>query len=341
MRRALALLLALSGVACARRDPCAFVQREYDALPLLRPVPKDGTHRLRVLYLEDARAARLTREGRETLYRRVEALTKRWLGYAVRLEEVGARDLRVEFAGDRPAFVSEEQRACLAAASLDVQDPRSLPELERLVGAEYAARGAEVFGRLFPETRGLTPAEAARTAAAKVRSLNAWLTGLRTDAGPLVADDADRRLVSTLHWFLYARTRTDADFLLTNTAFLEADATMPIYVMARGGLTTGFVDNNPRAPYGAVGAVSLLPFLGGEELFTPGARPSSPAEKLEAAATMWLHEMGHFLNRYGELYGEAGCIHVAAEGLGYFAWHRAIRKADNRCSRAPATVPKF
>lgn len=341
MKRGLLLALAALTGACAQRDPCEGVAKDYDKLPLLQPIPKDKPHRLRVLYLEDERLRTLTPEGRQALYRRVEGLTRRWLGYEIRLEETAKRSLRTEFAGKHVPFASPAQQACLASARLDLTTDRGLDELEHLVGREYAARGKEVFERLFPETAGLDAPKARAVAAAKVRSLNAWLSGLRSESGPLVRTEEDRRLTSTLHWMVYVRNQTDADFVLTNTAFIEPDNDMPVYVLARGGLTTGFVDNNVKAPYGAAGAVTLLPFLNGEELFDPKAKPTAPSENLDAAATMWLHEMGHFLNRYGEMYGEAGCVHVASEGLGYFKWHRAIRKADNKCSRPPAVVPKF
>lgn len=341
MRRLLPVLLALCAAACSRRHPCDAVAQNYDTLPMLKPIPKETPVRLRVLYLEDSRLRKLTPEGRQLLYRRVEGLAKRWLGYTLALTEVAKRDLRIEFAGTTMPFASPDQAACLASSRLDLATEEGLKGLRFLVGREYAARGREVFERLFPETEGLDPHDAREMAAAKVRSMNAWLSGLGTEAGPLVRTDEDRRLTSTLHWMVYLRAQTDADFILTNTALIEPDNDMPVYVMARGGLTTGFVDNNPKAPYGAAGMVSLLPFLGGEELFTPGARESTPEENVDAAATMWLHELGHFLNRYGEMYGEEGCVHVASEGLRYFEWHRAIRKADNRCSRLPTTLQKF
>lgn len=341
MRPLLAVLVAALAVGCSRRHPCESVSKDYDALPILKPIPKGEPVRLRVLYLEDNRLPTLTPEGRKALYRRVEGLTKRWFGYTVTLTEVGARPLRTEFAGKDLPFASDVQQACLESARLDLSSPEGLAALEDLVGREYAARGAEVFERLFPDARGLDPVSARRTAAAKVRSMNAWLSGLGTKAGPLVRSEEDRRLTSTLHWMVYARNQTEADFIITNTAFVEPDNEMPIYVMARGGLTTGLVDSNPKAPYGASGVVTLLPFLSGERLFDPAARETTDDENLDAAATMWLHELGHFLNRYGEMYGEPGCVHVASEGLHYFKWHRAIRKADNACSRLPAVVPKF
>lgn len=341
VRSILAVLVAALAVGCKRSHPCDFMAKNYDALPILKPIPKSGPVRLRVLYLEDNRLPTLTAEGRAALYSRVEGLVKRWFGYTVMLQEVDARPLRIEFAGKDLPFANDAQQACLDSARLNLSRPEDLATLEDMVGREYAARGAEVFERLFPEARGLDPVSARRTAAAKVRSMNAWLSGLGTKGGPLVRTEEDRRLTSTLNWMVYNRTQNEADFIITNTVMLEPDVEMPIYVMARGGVTTGLVDSNPKAPYGASGIVTLLPFLSGERLFVPAAAETTPAENLDAAATMWVHELGHFLNRYGEMYGEAGCVHVASEGLGYFKWHRAIRKADNRCSRLPAVVPKF
>ncbi|MBI5595682.1 MAG: hypothetical protein HY928_06280 [Elusimicrobia bacterium] len=342
MRRALALaLLLLPTAACRREHPCMFTMRRYDALPILRPVPKDATLELRVLYLEDGRVPGLGARGRTALYARVERLAKRWLGYRIKLREVGARDLRAEFARPDIAFRRPAEAACIAAVTFDPTTDGGGSVAAALVSREFDARGPQVFARLFPETLGMSPAAAKADALRRFLSLHKALSGIRTKEGPLLRDPDDSAMYSFMHWAHYIKSITEADFVLTNAAFLVPDDDMPVYVLARGGLTTGFVDNNPQAPFGGAGAVTLLPFLSGETLLDPSAQPTSEAENLDAAATMWIHEVGHLLGRYGEMYGESGCVHVASEGLKYFAWHRAIAKAGNRCSRPPAILPKF
>lgn len=338
-RAALAASLLLAG--CLKDAPCEHIAKRYDSLPLLKPIPKSGLHELRVLYLEDKRVPTLDAAGRAELYARVERLTKRWLGFGIKLREVGARDLRAEFAKPQMPFRRPEEDACIAAATLDMGEKSGRFKLEELVAREYKMRGQAVFDRLFPGTAGLSESAARQAAVETFLARHNALAGLSTPSGPLLATSEDGRMYSFTAWASLVRTTQETDFYLTNAAMAVPDDDMPIYVLARGGLTTGFVDNQPGAPYGAAGLVTLLPFLAGERLFNSKAPPTSEAEKLDAAATMWLHELGHFLSRYGEIYGEAGCVHVASEGLDYFNWHRAIRKSDNKCSRLPAVVSKF
>lgn len=340
-RLPLVLLLALAGAACRREHPCQFVARDYDSLPILSPVPKEGTVELRVLYLEDPRVPTLDAKGRAALYARAERLAKRWLGYTVKLREVGARDLRAEFAKPEAPFHGPREQACLEAVSFDPATSAGEKVVSGLIAREFDLRGPQVFSRLFPDTLGMPPDRARSAALLRFMALHKALYSVRTRDGPLLAGPQEAEMYSFNHWIMYLRGLREADFVITNVAWLVPDNDMPVYVLARGGLTTGVVDNSPQSRYKAVGAVTLLPFLSGETLLDPGAAPTTEAENLDAAATMWAHELGHFLNRFGEMYGESGCVHVASEGLKYFQWHRAIVKADNACSRRPPTVSKY
>ena len=342
MKRALLAAAAAALVSgCGRRSPCDFVAKRYDALPLLKPIPKDSEHLIRILYLEDGRVPGLDAKGRAALYSRVETLVPRWLGHRVKLREVGARDLRAEFARADAPFKRPQEAACIADADFEPLSARGRDVVLNLMEREYALRGAAVFDRLFPQSKGLPAADAQQSALRRFLALQNSLAAIATTDGPLIQTPEDRAMYSFMRWSPYLRELTEADFVLTNAALLVPDNDMPIYVLARGGLTTGFVDNAPAATYGATGMVTLLPFLSGERLLNPAGRATTAEENLDAAATMWLHELGHFLNRYGEMYGETGCVHVASEGLDYFEWHRAIRKNDNRCTHKPAVVAKF
>ncbi len=333
--------LILSAAGCSRKDPCAFLAARYEALPALKPIPKEGIHELRVLYLEDGRVPGLGAAGRAALYRKAEALSGRWLGYRIRLREVGARDLREEFSRPDAPFKRPEEAACIASWDFDPEAKKGRAVLEGLLAREYKARGEALFSRLFPGTSGKPPAEAKRLALGRFMDLHRSLFAIPARGGPLLGDALERAMYSYLYWAAYLRESSEADFYLTNAALVVPDNDMPIYVLARGGLTTGFVDNAPQSPYGGVGIVTLLPFLSGARLLDPAASPTSREENLDAAATMVLHELGHLFARYGEKYGEPGCVHVASEDLRYFRWHAAIRAADNRCSALPELLSKF
>ena len=168
-----AIILAASG--CSRQDPCAFLGARYEALPALKPIPKDGVHELRVLYLEDERVPGLDAAGRAALYRRVQALSGRWLGYRIRLREVGARDLRAEFSRPDAPFRRPGEAACIASWDFDPEAKKGRTVLEGLLKREYAARGEKLFSRLFPESAGKPPAEARRLALDRFMDLHRYV----------------------------------------------------------------------------------------------------------------------------------------------------------------------
>jgi len=340
----LALALALLPGACSRfaggGDPCASFLAGPQQASKLKPVPRDGVLRLRVLYLEDPRVPLITASQRQELYRRVEALAGRWYGYRLELLEVGSRDLAQEFARRGP-FDDADQEACFEQERIEPDTLAGRWALRSVAERVYAERGPEVFDQAFPGTRGVPASQAREAALSHFTRLYGAVSGMRNGSGALLGTPQQKRMYSFLHWVAYTRWTREADFLLTNATMVEAEGSMPLYVLARGGVTTGLTDNNAAAPYGAAGVVTLLPFLSGERFAQPAAPETPLPERLDAAATMWMHELGHFLLRYGEIYGEPGCVHSASTSLNYFQWHRAIRKADNACPRTPEVVERF
>ena len=338
------LLAVLLGAACSHRpeadDPCARFLEHQKQPPNLKLIPKEGLHRLRVLYLEDPRVPQITAPGRQELYRRVEKLAKRWYGYQIELLEVGARDLAQEFARPGP-FDDSDQEACFQRSRIEPGTPEGQGALRLVVDRIYQERGPDVFNQAFPKTRDMPAWRACEEAVSLFTQLYGSVSGLRSRAGALLGTPEQKRMYSFMHWVAFSRWTREADFILTNATMVEAEGTMPLYVLARGGVTTGVTDNNPEAAYGAASVVTLLPFLAGER-FTKPAAPETPSpERLDAAATMFMHELGHFLLRYGEIYGEPGCVHSASTSLNYFKWHRTIRRADNACPKRPAVVERF
>ncbi len=134
------------------------------------------------------------------------------------------------------------------------------------------------------------------------------------------------------YWVALTAFAKSTDFYVTNTVTAGADSTMPIYVVARGGVTTGLIENNAQNPSQGCGYLGLFPYLQDSPFFYDyRGKFRDEEERLDAIATMWLHELGHLYPRYAEHYGHAHCVHVAAKGLDYIGWHRRIR-AGGYCS---------
>jgi|GEM_PF-3559586 len=143
------------------------------------------------------------------------------------------------------------------------------------------------------------------------------------------------------HWSTILQGEKTVDFILTNGGIIGADNGMPIYVIARGGVTSAFVENNAHRPYQGVGVLGLYPFLAETKFFTEKRGVLTPEEKFEAIAWVWLHELGHLLFKKSENYSFADSVHRAPPDLRYYEWAKRVRSSRNHHTNEIANMKKF
>jgi hypothetical protein len=307
----------------------------------LRLLHKDKRYALRVLYLEDERLPSLARPERETLYRKVEQLLRDWYGYDVGIRETRRESLPAYFKSLEPVFASPENSSMIQDAELDPSTPEGLDRLDGVIWHDFKRRKMSLIRRYFPLPRGASKDKATTAAMALfLERLNAVRSIPTKDGSPFYAQEF-KDTQSFPRWLVVLRELRDADFILTNTAIAGADSSMPIYVIARGGITTGMVENNPSDPYQAAGMVAFFPLLSQTPFFLKNRGEIPKEERIDAVASFWMHELGHFFLRYGEAYGEEGCVHVAPEGLAYCAWVKGVQAKQGRCRLKPGTLTRY
>jgi hypothetical protein len=306
--------------------------------PPLKDLPKDRPYELRVLYLEDPRLPTLDPAQRIALYAKIQGLVTTWLGYRVSLREVGHHALSAYFSSHDTLFA--EHAAAIRATEIEAPDSRGADRLRAAIARDFRLRPLPLIERYLRAGPLTTQAAAVETA---LRQFSAKLTELR--AAPLADGTAffnptEPRLSSFAHWAVLMEQIPEADFVFTNSMIAGADTGMPIYVIARGGLTTGLTDNNDRNPYQAATLVGLFPFLSDAPVFLRERGRIPDDERLDVIATFCLHELGHFFLRYAEHYDHPRCVHVAPTGLSYYAWHQAVRAAGP-CLLPHRKTPRF
>jgi hypothetical protein len=306
--------------------------------PPLQDLPKDRPYELRVLYLEDPRLPTLDPAQRGELYTRIRRLVATWLGYRVSLREVGQQALAAYFSSHDTLFA--EHAALIRATEIEAPDAGSGARLRTTIARDFRFRPLPLIERYLRAGPLTTQAAAVEIA---LRQFSAKLTELR--AAPLADgtpffDAAQPRLTSFAHWAVLMEQIREADFVFTNSMLAGADTGMPIYVIARGGLTTGLTDNNDRSPYQAATMVGLFPFLSDAPVFLRERGRIPDDQRLDVIATFCLHELGHFFLRYAEHYDHPRCVHVAPTGLDYYAWHQAVRAAGP-CLLPHRKTPRF
>ena len=316
-----ALLLAVPGCA--------------EGIPPLEPISHESTHTLRVLYLDDHRLPSPSPREREKLYRKIEILLKTWYSFDVEVREVAVGNLLERFEASSDIFQTESARSYLDRAAIDLGGFGVKDLILQTIRKDLKHRDEKLIRRYVNLPKGASK----RDAESAVYSIfEDRLTRLRkTKVGEDGAETLHNRrwaiTQSFPHWEVFLENLKEADFVLTNSIIAGPDAGMPLYVAVRGGITNGFITNSLHNPFQAVGVVGMYPFLADSDFFNK--ERGRLRGKMDVLATFWMHELGHFFLRMKEHYGEAGCVHVAPEGLRVYEWHKAIRKSSNKCRYLP------
>lgn len=304
----------------------------------LRELPKDQVYELGVLYVEDERLPTITEAQRRALYEKWVQLTRAWYGYEVRFREVARKNLAPYFASQEAVFQRHADELRRQMLDLDFMDDRR--RLRDTVTLDFNGRELPLIERYLRagklESKPAAVDVALRQFTAQLREIQATPV---SGGGPLV-EKANARQHAYPAWDFLLHEIEEADIVLTNTAIVGADITMPIYVIARGGVTTAITNNNPRSPLQAAMAVTLFPFLSNAPVFLRERGAIPEAELLDVIATLGMHELGHLLLRYAEYYDHPHCVHVAPQGLNYYTWHQAVR-AGGPCPLPHRKLERF
>lgn len=316
MNTFLAVLLSLAFA------PAVLPQEHHDELPPLRELAREKTHELRTLYLEDPRLPTLSADERRELYARIEKLARDWYGFDVRLKDLGSRPLEEFFKKHEPTFL--EFKEGIEGMAIDIRSPDSEKRLRETIARDFEGRELSQILR-YVGGRKASKAKLVDRALKRFRArLREMLDAPMADGEPFQRA-GEGHANSYPHWTTVQFAETQADFLVTNTMIAGADAGMPIYVIARGGVTTGNTNNNPHNAFQGTTMVGLFPFLSDAPYLLRERGALAAGERLDVAASFCMHELGHLLLRYAEHYDHPNCVHVAPKGLDYLAWHREVR----------------
>lgn len=317
-------------------------EARYDAyvsaLPELKEVPRAGKVVLKVHYVERPQLPALDTNQREDLYRMTEERAKSALGYDLKIEET----------------IVYRAKDFLKAVARRLQvSPQRYPALAYPISYFTADRDARVLEAIKPALA-KHPAERVKQYLGEHARAEAAAQFLGQRLGQIYAepDFAGKPLLSAAtageemlfsygHWSSILQTEREADFILTNTGIIGADTGMPLYVIARGGVTSALVENNAYRPYQGAGVIGLYPFLSDGPVFRAERGELSTEQKLETIAWIWVHELGHLLLKKDENYAFEDSIHRAAPDLRYYEWVKRVKASRNHRSEQIPLMKKF
>lgn len=336
------LLIPLILIACGKKIDLKKEEARYDeyiaGLPELKPVPTDRPVTLSVLILDNPDLPGLDENEITQLYSQVQSLAKQIYGYDLRITHLTRKNIRSYFDEVKGRF--KDFPIAFPAHGFPIS----------YFAPDRDSRITEVFASLYKKTdkkrladylgEVTTPEAGTKQFVAK---LSGALAGPDLKGRPLLAEGNrnDEILYSYGHWSTLLQGEREADFILTNTGIIGADNGMPLYVIARGGVTNAFVENSAHRPYQGAGVVGMYPFLAETQYFNEQRGKLSRVEKIEAIAWLWLHELGHLLLKKEENYTFADSVHRAPATLRYMDWVNAIRNTRNHHTQEIGNMKKF
>lgn len=331
-------LLVCCSTAVQMRIQEADYEKYLKALPDLKPIAAGASVSLAVRYVENPDLISLDAATRAKLYRMVEKYAAEAYKIELKLTEESAVKVADFFKSVRAWFNESPigfpaQSYLISWFSMD-REKRIAETIAATLKQHDAAKIREYLG----EDRSLDA-----LTAKFIITLGKIYSEKDLRGRPLLFGknrDTEPRF-SFGHWSTILQGEKTVDFILTNGGIIGADNGMPIYVIARGGVTSAFVENNAHRPYQGVGVLGLYPFLSDSKFFVERRGALTADEKLEAIAWVWLHELGHLLFKKSENYTFADSVHRAPPDLKYFEWTKRVRGSRNHHTNEIANMKKF
>lgn len=335
---ALAICIAVACRKAAPKSDAAAFDAYIEALPELKAVTAGTKIFLNVRYVEHPTLPTLTPAARARLYRATEVAVKKIFAYDLAIRETETLSITNYFARERGAFGAAPIRFPADSYLISWFASDRDQQIHDAVASALKKQSPERLREYLGATT--EPAAVSRNFIARLKEIYAEP---KADGQPLLTatNAADEVWFSYGHWDTLALAERACDFTLTNIGIIGADTGMPLYVIARGGVTSAFVENNAHRPYQAAGVLALYPLLADTPVFQRVRGVLTSEQKEETILWVWLHELGHMLLKKEENYTFVDSVHRAPPDLRYYEWVKRVKNSRNQHSQEIAQAKKF
>jgi|GEM_PF-2064750 len=332
------VLCVLVGFSCSRKIPVfdSSVATEvnkkawdayYAAIPELRNLPGDTKYEIRVKRVVDPRFEDFSEEKYAQLYKQIESDLSYYLGYTVKLVDVGQENILPFFQKRSRVFQKPHFQYLIGKHFLHLENAADQIRLKSAIAAAVKEKPWEIIKKYVTD-----------------KSITSKNVGLLTEyfynqflekheqLGKVAVNNGkgflrDGQYELTQHytyWSALLNEAQDADFFITNGIIAGADDQMPLYVINRGGITSGITENNLHNSYQGAIVLTLMPFISTDKYFTRQRGEIDENLLLPVISMMAVHEFGHLLDRFDEFYDLPASPQNAPVDLRYLDWYLDI-----------------
>jgi len=335
-------ILLVSLIACHKPLSIQF-EKFYEQIPELSPLDLSKPILLEISYVEDADYPKLTDADLQRFLNRTQARAKDLLGVPVFFQlkkKIEAKDF---FESEKSKFETAPFSFLSKEWHLDSDAENFSADAGKIVRQQLQKVEDKILKKYFPDTR-LHREQIYQNATEQfLKRLRAIQNEHDIQGNPIYQKNIPHKkyFQSYAHWDSILYQYADADIILYNGLVAGADTEMPIYVIARGGVTSAFIENNLHRKYHGVGLVTLYPCFSRGSYFVSVRGVYSPSDSIECAAHIFVHELGHLLLHKEENYTFEGSIHRAPPDLDYMKWVNAIKLQKKMRSDEVGLLKKF
>jgi hypothetical protein len=310
-------------------------EKYYESIPALKPVPYGGVLKIRVKRVYDSRMEDFSEDQYQKLYRQIESDIAYYLNYKIQIVEAGNDEILHYFRKYRKSFLKPQYKYLIGGHILDPEMPGDQTRLKLTIEEALKNKPWETIKAYVdsPEIKNKNIPLLTEYFYSRFISKYQEIGNIPANEGIEKLRMGEYGLTQNYnYWSTILNETQDADLFITNSIIAAADDQMPLYVINRGGITTGLTENNIHNPYQGAVLLTLMPFISESEFFKKERGNISENILLPVISMLAVHEFGHYLRRFAENYGQPVTPQNAPVDLRYQDWYYSIINGKNMAS---------
>lgn len=301
-------------------------EKFYDSVPELKYLSPNVRYEIRVKRIIDSRFDNFSEEKYQALYKQISDDIGYYLGYNVSLKDVGSEDIIHFFRKQRKVFKQPWFQYMIGQHFLHLDRDEDRRRLHKTIEKAVTDTPWEILKLYITDKEIKNKDIPAITEYFYSRFLTKYsaIGNIKGNVKYILRQGEYELTQHYTYWSAALYATSEADLFITNSIIAGADDQMPLYVINRGGITSGITENNLHNKFQGAIVLTLMPFISGDSYFNSARGNIYDSLLLPVISMMAVHEFGHLLHRYDEYYDLPATPQNAPVDLKYQDWYQHI-----------------
>ncbi|MDH4263086.1 MAG: hypothetical protein OEV78_08585 [Spirochaetia bacterium] len=299
----------------------------YNSIPELKSIPGGREYEIRVKRIVDPRLEDLSDEKYANLLKQIESDVNYYLGYRIKIKDMGKEEILPFFKKYRKVFNKPQFQYMIGKHTLLLKNDEDKIRLKNSIENAIKDKPLEIVKKYVNDKSVNIKDSSQLTLYFYNQFLEKYnaIGRVAVNHGKGLLRDNEYELTQQYsYWSAILNETEDADLFITNSIIAGADDQMPLYVINRGGITSGITENNIKNSFQGAIVLTLMPFISTNEYFNKARGNVYENLLIPIISMMAVHEFGHLLDRFDEYYDLPASPQNAPVDLRYQDWYQNI-----------------